>query len=175
MEIRKASGREMRWIKRTYLEAFPKSERKPFGLMKQKARQGLMEMLVFCNKREPVGFAITVLYQNKVLLDYFAIHRSFRGQNYGSGALELLKERYREETLFLEIELPDEKAANQEERIRRKRFYLKNGMQETGLKVCVFRVPMEVLTDGKPLTYDEYHSVYQETIGPAFARRVTAL
>lgn len=157
------------------MEAFPKSERKPFGLMRQKVRQGVMEMLVFWDAGEPVGFAVMVLYRDMVLLDYFAIHRSFRGQNYGSAALGLLKERYRDKRLILEIELPDEKAPNQKERIRRKQFYLKNGMQETGLKVCVFQVPMEVLTEGKPLTYEEYHSVYQETIGPVFARKVTAL
>lgn len=175
MEIRKAKGRELRWVKRTYLESFPKSERKPFGLMKLKAKQGVMELLAVFEKRRPVGLAITVLYRDMVLLDYFAIHRAYRGQNRGSAALALLKERYAGKRLILEIELPDEKAANREERVRRKQFYLKNGMVETGLKVCVFRVPMEVLTDGRPVTYEEYHGIYRETIGTVFARRVTSL
>lgn len=175
MEIRKAKGRELRWVKRTYLESFPKSERKPFGLMKLKAKQGVMELLAVFEKGRPVGLAITVLYRDMVLLDYFAIHRAYRGQNRGSVALALLKERYAGKRLILEIELPDEKAANREERVRRKQFYLKNGMVETGLKVCVFRVPMEVLTDGRPVTYEEYHGIYRETIGTVFARRVTSL
>lgn len=175
MEIRKAKGRELRWVKRTYLESFPKSERKPFGLMKLKAKQGVMELLTVFEKGRPVGLAITVLYRDMVLLDYFAIHRAYRGQNRGSAALALLKERYAGKRLILEIELPDEKAANREERVRRKQFYLKNGMVETGLKVCVFRVPMEVLTDGRPVTYEEYHGIYRETIGTVFARRVTSL
>lgn len=175
MEIRKAKGRELRWVKRTYLESFPKSERKPFGLMKLKAKQGVMELLAVFEKGRPVGLAITVLYRDMVLLDYFAIHRAYRGQNRGSAALALLKERYAGKRLILEIELPDEKAVNREERVRRKQFYLKNGMVETGLKVCVFRVPMEVLTDGRPVTYEEYHGIYRETIGTVFARRVTSL
>ena len=43
MEIRAANGRELRKIKRIYLEAFPRTERKPFRMMKKKARQGAME------------------------------------------------------------------------------------------------------------------------------------
>lgn len=172
MEIKAASGRDFRWIKKTYLEAFPKAERKPFGIMKQKVKQGVMECLLIREKGQPVGLAVTVLHKDMVLLDYFAVHRKFRGQNYGSEALGLLRERYRGRRLILEIELPDEHAPNQEERIRRKRFYLKNGMTETGLKVCVFKVPMEVLTDHKPLTYEEYHGIYRDSIGTVFARRV---
>ena len=162
-------------MKKVYLESFPKSERKPFGMMKYKARQGTMELLVITEKKQPVGFAITVLYQDLVLLDYFAIEQKFQGQNYGSGALKLLKERYPDKKFLLEIELPDDHAPNREARIRRKRFYLKNGMKETGLSVSVFGIPMEVLTDGKPVTYEEYHRLYQDSIGAFFARKVTRL
>lgn len=45
MQIEKATSRELRKIKKIYLEAFPKSERKPFRLMKQKAAEGIMEFL----------------------------------------------------------------------------------------------------------------------------------
>lgn len=162
-------------MKKTYLEAFPKSERKPFGIMKRKARQGVMELLVISGEGRPVGLAITVLHGDMVLLDYFAVARDFQGQNCGSAALGLLRERYQDRRLILEIELPDEAAPNQEERIRRKHFYLKNGMQETGIRVCVFQVPMEVLTDGKPMTFEEYHGIYRDSIGAAFARKVTRL
>lgn len=175
MKIRTASGRELRWIKKTYLEAFPKSERKPFTHMKKKAKQGAMEILVILEGRRPVGLSILVRHRDMALLDYFAIHRDFRGQDYGSRALGILKERYRDQRLILEIELLDERAANQAERIRRRNFYLRNGMQETGLKACVFKVPMEILTDGKPLSKEEYHSIYSEAMGPVFARKVILL
>lgn len=162
-------------MKRIYLEAFPKAERKPFGMMKQKAKQGKMEMLSILDGRTLVGLAITVLYKDMVLLDYFAICRFCRGKNYGSQALGLLKERYQEQRLLLEIELLDDTAPNREERIRRKRFYLKNGMKETGIQALVFQVPMEVLTAGKPITYGEYHDIYEKVIGPVFSRKVTEL
>lgn len=175
MEIRQADRRALRWMKRTYLEAFPKSERKPFGIMKMKAGQGVMELLVIFEKKQPVGLAVTVLHQDMVLLDYFAMARDHRGKNYGSRALKLLKKRYQDRRFLLEIELLNEEAPNQKERIRRKNFYLKNGMRETGICACVFKVPMEVLTDGKPVTFDEYHSIYRDSIGAVFARKVTRL
>ncbi|MDO4261750.1 MAG: GNAT family N-acetyltransferase [Eubacteriales bacterium] len=175
MEIRKANNRELGRIKRLYLEAFPRSERKPFGLMRWKARQGQMEMLAILDGHELAGLAITVLCGDRVLLDYFAVEKSARGKGFGSQALRLLRERYDDRRFFLEIELPDEDAPNSVERRRRKQFYLKNGMQETGIRAVVFQVPMEVLSDGKPLTYEDYHDLYEKTIGPAFSRRVRAL
>lgn len=159
-------------MKRIYLEAFPRVERKPFLMMKKMAKQGKMEMLVILDEGQTVGLAITVRYQDIVLLDYFAIAASCRGKTYGSEALKMLKERYKGQRFILEIELPDEHALNHNERIRRKKFYLKNGMSETGVKAWVFQVPMEVLAAKEPVTYEEYHELYEHTIGIFFAKRV---
>lgn len=172
MEIKEADGRELKKIKRIYLEAFPRVERKPFLMMKKMAKRGAMELLAITEKEQVAGLAITVRHGDMVLLDYFAIDKAFRGKNYGSRALRMLKERYREERLILEIELPDGHALNNTERIRRKQFYLRNGMQETGIHAMVFQVPMEVLTAGKPVTYEEYHGLYTHTIGIFFAKKV---
>lgn len=162
-------------MKKLYLQAFPKSERKPFRLMKKKTREGMMELLVICEKKELLGLAITVRYQDMVLLDYFAIKKDRRGQGTGSRALELLKQRYADCRFLLEIELPETEGSGQDLRIRRKSFYLRNGMHETGIKVCLFLVPMELLTDGKAVSFKEYYALYEHTIGPAFARKVERL
>lgn len=172
MEIRKASNKELRSMKKIYLEAFPRAERKPFLMMKKMAKRGDMEMLVILDKGQVVGLAVTVRHQDIVLLDYFAIAGSCRGKTYGSKALQMLKERYKEQRFILEIELPDEHALNQNERIRRKKFYLRNGMSETGVKAWVFQVPMEVLAAGETVTYEEYHELYEHTIGIFFAKKV---
>lgn len=175
MEIRKATGRELRKMKKIYLEAFPKKERKPFRMMKQKAGKGEMELLSILDGTELVGLAITVLYRDLVLLDYFAIDRKYRGKNYGSEALGLLKERYEDRRFLLEIELPEEGALNLEDRIRRKNFYLRNGMQEAGIQALVFQVHMEVLTAGKAVSCGEYCGIYEHIIGPAFLHHVRPL
>ena len=159
-------------MKRLYLEAFPLSERKPFSLMKKKARKGEMELLAVLDGNRFVGLAITVLYKDKVLLDYFAIRKDCRGKNYGSEALRILLYRYREQRMIFEIELAGEDAGESDEKVRRKRFYLKNGLKETGIHIRLFGVPMEILTEGKPITYEEYHEIYDFVIGAAFAKKV---
>lgn len=175
MKIKEADGRELRRMKRIYLEAFPISERKPFGMMKRKARQGRMEMLALLDGGKLAGMAVTVLHRDMILLDYFAISRELRGKRLGSEAIGLLKERYRGKKLILEIELAKEQAPGAEERIRRKRFYLKNGIEETGIRIRLFGVPMELLSFGGTVSYEEYHSIYEEVIGDCFARRVVRL
>ena len=170
MQIEKATSRELLKIKKIYLEAFPKSERKPFRLMKQKAAEGVMEFFAIREKGKLAGLAITVLYKDMVLLDYFAIEKSFRGQNLGTEALAFLKKRYEGRRFFLEIELPELEGPG-----RRKQFYLRNGMKETGVKVCLFQIPMELLTDGQNMVFEEYHEFYEQTIGPVFARKVERL
>lgn len=175
MELKKADGRDLRKMKRIYLYSFPKAERKPFGLMKVKARQGVMELLALKSGKKLLGMAVTVLYKDLVLLDYFALAGSCRGCGRGSEGLKLLKERYAEKRMLLEIELPSEAPLQHPERIRRKKFYLRNGMQETGMHVMVFGVPMEVLTAGGALTYEEYHTLYKNVIGTFFAKKVSLL
>lgn len=162
-------------MKKIYLEAFPKKERKPFRLMKQKVKKGEMEFLAILDGRELVGLAINVLYKDLVLLDYFAIARSCRGKSYGSQALDLLKKRYEDRRFLLEIEIPEEGAPNLPQRIARKKFYLRNGMEETGIQALVFQVPMEVLTAGKAVSPGEYREIYESIIGPSFLHYVKPL
>lgn len=175
MEIRKANSRELRQMKRLYLEAFPLAERKPFGLMKRKAKKGEMELLAIVDGSQFVGLAITVLYNDKVLLDYFAICRAFRGKKYGSEALQILLNNYQDKRMIFEIELAGENADESDDKVRRKRFYLRNGLKETGIHIRLFGVPMEILTEGKPITYEEYHEVYDYIIGSTYASKVVKL
>lgn len=175
MEIRQADRRERKLMKRLYLRAFPKAERKPFGMICRMAAKGLMETLVIVDRGYMVGLAITARYKDLVLLDYFAVSEAFRGQNYGSRALELLKKRYEGERFILEIEIPEEKASNHQQRVRRKNFYLKGGMKETGIQVLLCGVPMELLTDGSAVSYEEYHDIYKYAVNPVFARKIVRM
>ncbi len=80
-----------------------------------------------------VGFVMVLFCGNIVHLYYFAIHEKLRGQKYGEQALNLIRNRYKGRTIWLGVELPDENAENQQQRLRRKRFYYRNGFQDTGV------------------------------------------
>ena len=175
MEIRKADRRERKLIKKLYLRAFPKAERKPFRMMCRAAAKGLMEILIIADQGYMVGLAITARYRDLTLLDYFAVSEAFRGQNYGTRALEMLRDRYKGGRFVLEIEIPDESAANREQRIRRKNFYLRGGMKEAGIQVRLCGVPMELLTDGSEVSFDEYLDIYKYAVNPVFARKIAQI
>ncbi len=157
-------------IKKLYKKAFPIRERKPFFLITKKQNQGSMEILSL-NDEGFVGLGITMMNKDLVLLDYFAIDVDIRGKGYGKDALRLLKNRYEGKRLFLEIEELDKSASNNEERVRRKNFYLRNGLSETGIKVDLFGVNMELLSYDCELTFDEYYDLYKNNMGNFLIRK----
>ncbi len=172
MKIRETSGfGELCSVRRLYGRAFPASEKKPFWLIRKKCRDGLAEMLVIENG-DFAGLAITALYGDYVLLDYFAVHDKKRGSGIGSEAIKLLCDRYGGKKFFLEIESTKIPSDNMKQRESRKRFYLRNGLVETGMEISLFGVRMEVLSNGCGLTYDEYTSLYRETYGDAIVKRI---
>ncbi|MDO5089901.1 MAG: GNAT family N-acetyltransferase [Leptotrichiaceae bacterium] len=161
-------------VYRLYLKAFPKNERKPFPFVLLRQWKGTTEVLSIKNHNgDFLGMAICVLHNDLVLLAYFAISHDQRGGGIGSKAFQLLKERYKGKKFFLEIENTDiSDAPNITQRIKRKDFYLKNGMSELPFIINFFGTEMEVMTNGVPLTFDDYHSVYKKELGHYISRKV---
>lgn len=163
------SKEQLDQIKELYEGSFPKSEKKPFGMMTAKQKEGLYEILAIEDERGNFcGLAIMILAGGLVLLDYFAIDPRCQGSGMGSAALLELRERYGSDKIVVEIERTTgaeaEAAENARERIRRKAFYLRNGMVPVGFLVNLFGVEMEVLTFGRELTFAEYYAVYDRVL-----------
>ena len=166
MRLEELQGEEeLKKARALYEEAFPRAEKKPFELMLEKRDEGSYDMLAIAKDGEFVGMAFSMRYQEYVLLDYFAIGAGKRGSGLGSRALGLLKERYKEKKLFLDMETVYEDAENGEQRKRRKEFYLRNGMKAMDYIVNPSGVNMEVLTAGADISYAEYHGVYEGIFG----------
>ena len=157
-----------------YEEAFPADEKKPLPLMLQKEREGSMEFLtVETEDGEFLGLVIMIIHKSIALLDYFAIAPDARGNGIGTKVLADLKARYAGKRLLLEIEDPEEPADNTPERLRRKGFYLRNGMEIMDYKVWLFGVKMLVLTAGGAVTFEEYHEIFDAVFSPAAGKKVT--
>ena len=160
-------------IENLYISAFPKNERKPFDLIIDKCDNGLMEIITIqSDSNDFLGFAIMILHDDMVLLDYFAITPESRGQNIGSTALKLLFERYKNKRFILEIENTEAECDNFEERKRRKAFYTRNGMSVMPFKVNLIGVEMEVLTHNCVVTYEEYYSIYENTFSDEYCNKI---
>lgn len=143
-----------------YKEAFPKEERKPFALMLKKCEEGSMEMLALEQDGRFLGLAIMILHGEIALLDYLAVSPDARGGGIGTKTLAALKSRYPDRHLLIEIEDPDEPADNTAERVRRRAFYLRNGMTPMPYKIWLFGIKMLVLTDGTHIPFDRYHAIF---------------
>lgn len=168
MDLCTASSLDMKFILDLYQKTFPDAERKSFSLIERKAAMGSMEILLIKEDNKRVGFAMTANAADVILLDYFAIADAYQGQGIGTEAFLWLRELYSDKQFFLEIEETDEKQPDYQDRLRRKEFYLRNGMLETGIHVELFGVGLELLATNKELHYDDCERLYRELLGPAY-------
>lgn len=160
-------------IESLYLVSFPKNERKPFNLILEKCNDGSMEVITIQNDTDDfLGFAIMIIHNDMVLLDYFAIAPEHRGKNIGSSALKMLFEKYNNKRFILEIENTEVECGNLEERIRRKAFYIRNGMKVMPYKINLIGVEMEVLTHNCEVSYEKYYSIYKNTFSDEICRKI---
>lgn len=177
MNLTKAYSKELlNSIESLYNNAFPKNERKPFNLILEKCQNNQMEILAVTeDDGEFLGLAITIIHSDIVILDYFAISPNHRGKNIGSEALQKIFNLYKDKRLLLEIEDPDVVSENQAQRIRRKSFYLKNNMTVMPYKISLFDIQMEVLTYNCFVSFDDYHSVFENIFDKSIADKIKLL
>ncbi len=159
-------------IKQLYRSAFPLNEKKPFWLIKSKYEKGQADVWVIEKENSFAGMAITMNGGDLVLLDYFAVCADKRSGGIGGEALKSLQEKYSDRRFFLEIESVDKPSPKLPERLRRKKFYLANGMQEMGVNVKLFGVDMELLGCNCAVSFEEYRNLYLNTYGNWAARNV---
>ena len=177
MDLITPDKEDLRRIKRLYHEAFPRVERKPFHMILCQCRKGEAELFAIqSDGGKFAGLAFIVKNADIVMLDYFAIHPKARGKGIGSQTLKLLRSRYADSRFILEIESVDAPCRDLREldiRQKRRRFYLNNGMIPAGFTARVFLTDLEVLTSGKPVTFDEYRELYRSHLGERALKKIT--
>ena len=154
------SRQQLKAVKKLYYSAFPKNERAPMVSLVHRRRSGLISILSAENSRgDFLGLAIPAFWQDVVLLNYLAVEEKLRGTGIGSAILSTLWERYSGKKFVLEIESTRSGAG--EQALRRKDFYISNGMRSIDCLVDVFGVEMELMTFERPVSFDEYHELYR--------------
>lgn len=158
----------LNWVQvyQLYRQAFPPSERKPFGVIIKMTRQKKTDTWQICRAGRPVGFATTINGDKLVMLDYLAIDRTVRGSGIGSEALRLLQDTYAGQGFFVEIESPFEEGDDQTDRLRRRSFYRCCGLEPLKVMAVVFGVKMELLGRDCRLDFDRYQAFYRKHYSP---------
>ena len=98
-----------------------------------------------------VGFMVVQTHKDLAYLFFLAIDPSCRAKGYGSRAVETLRALYPGKTQVVDFEMLDSEAPNNEQRIKRRQFYLRNGYKETGLFLSYLGVDYEVFAWGRIL------------------------
>ena len=128
---------------------FPPDERKPLHLIERALEEGKYVCCGCFLGERTAAYAFFAMLGRAVLLDYFSVEKSLRDQGLGSRFLrELIAGPLRElDCALLEVDDPDyaPNAHEQELRRRRLRFYLNNGLTDTGVRTVVFHVEYRLL------------------------------
>lgn len=157
-------------IREIYKEAFPKSEQKPFFLLKQDAKKGKVTILVAEEEGKVVGFIVTIPYKNMIMVDYLAVSSKIRSRGTGSLLLQEVCRKFSTNKILLLIEKLDDSAENIQQRISRRKFYLKNGFESANYYASIGKGIMEILDYNGTVTQEEYLDIQHYALGSLFFR-----
>ena len=154
LELKELSDRaEIGRIYRRYMKKdFPANELKPLAMIYRALEQGAYACFALYSGEALLGYAFFYLLRRGAgalyLFDYFAVVPGRRDEGLGSSFLRLLSDALRgADCVVGEVEDP-ETAADAESRLtreRRLRFYLRNGVLDTGVRSRVYGVDYRVL------------------------------
>jgi len=120
---------------------------------------GDIEIWALYDLMELVGFTTLRTTNDMTYLFFLAFDDSFQGKGYGKEALAKIRELYSDTSVTVDFELVDEKAKNNEQRIRRRNFYLKNGFSKTGWGLAYLGVEYEIFCMNQPFSIDSFKAM----------------
>lgn len=135
-------------------EAFPPKEYLPPSRLIEMSREDEFDFLALYDSDKFVGFMAVVTHKSIAYLFFLAIDKALRGNGYGSSALKTLRSSYPDFRHVVDFEIVDKRAENNEQRKKRRLFYLKNGYKPTGHFLSYLGVDYEIFCTDK--TFDLY-------------------
>lgn len=165
-------AQEQQWpeIREIYMEAFPKRERKPYFILRHSVRKGKAMIMTACEEGKLLGFTVLIPYKDMVMVDYLAVSSKIRSRGTGSRLMEEVCARFPDKKIVLLIERLNDAADNREQRIARRRFYLKNGFTSSELMINGASGEMEVMNFGGKVSGADYMSLQKYALGNLFFR-----
>ena len=129
---------------------FSPDELKPLASIEASLQENRYACVGYRADGETLAYAYFFKYESWALLDYYAVRRDLRGKGVGSRFLRDLIASPPDgvKGVLVEVDEPDaaEDAQEREKRERRLRFYLNNGLWDSGVNVLAFGVNYRLLT-----------------------------
>lgn len=124
-----------RQAKELLYEAFPRQELFPFWMLRVMARRGCVDFFAYYDGQEFAGLSYTIVGDRCAFVLYLAVNSRVRSRGYGSAILADIAASYPGKPISLDIEPVESDAPNYEQRVKRLRFYERNGFARTGYRV----------------------------------------
>ena len=166
-------------------EDFPPDELKPLSMIENALARGMYASYGFFSGDQILAYAYFVRVGKNALVDYFAVEKSLRDRGLGSRFIQALIDRLRGEMdcVLLEVDDPGRApdADELEVRQRRLRFYLRNGLSDTGVCATVYHVPYRILTlpvGNAPAARDVrhiYRSIYRAILSAEVYKKMVQM
>ena len=143
-------------------EAFPPEEYLAPDTLVEMSKADNFDFFALMDSNVFVGFMVVQTDKNLAYLFFLAIDPSCRAKGYGSRAIETLRTLYPGKKQVVDFERLDETAPNNEQRRKRRQFYLRNGYKETGLFLSYLGVDYEVFCMGDDFEPQEFKDMMRE-------------
>lgn len=149
-------------IKTAYLQSFPKYEQLPWWILRFLTLRKGIDITAYYDENTFCGFTYTVTEGNILFVLFFAVDRKLRGKGFGSAILKYLKESNPQKTVLLNVEPLDPNVSNFDERVRRFRFYEKNGFFDTNYDIEEIGGVFRVLGTSPTFDMEAYQRIFRK-------------
>jgi len=150
-------------IKSLYCTALPAEERMPFFWIYSKRKRKNVSFFNIYDGDEWAGFVYFSHNKDLIYVWFFAIDENARSKGYGSAVLAEIKRLYPDFRIVLGVEMIDENAENNAQRIKRKRFYERNGFRETDYMLQYRDLKVEFLLFGDSFDIEELYAIFRKS------------
>lgn len=149
-----------RMVRRLFLEAFPAEERRPFwSLWLLSVVKRAVQLQAYKRENLFCGFSLTVCTQTYLYISFLAVPPEVRSQGCGAQILNILRKQYGK-PILVEIEVPEDGTPNQEQRLRRKNFYLRNGFQSLNREIVGRGIHFELMSTEATYDREAYSEIF---------------
>ena len=149
-----------------YESSFPEDEKVPYFILKQQAKKSISDIIGVYDNNEFIGFVILVFDLDIVFLWYLAIREDKRNNGYGSQILQIINQTYSNKRIILNVE-----EVKNNEQLKRKQFYIRNGYQECGFKTMEYGVIYEMLYVHEKVSCEEYLNMMRKYSIPTLVNK----
>lgn len=156
-------SRSCREVKKLYEAAFPPEERYPFlRMLLMSILNPNVDLLAYEQEGAFCGFTMTASSGKYLYINFIAVNPELRSGGIGSGILELLKERFPDQALLVDVETPAVGTENYDQRLSRLSFYERNGFYDLERSISGKGGAYMLLSTDREYRRQDYLDVFQE-------------